>query len=535
LLVCGACSACGGSHGTVDGGDGGGGGDDGGDAMIDADPNVRGTVTLHVIDKNGAPLGGFYVVWLDTDSTVTEGMTDASGMAQASVYPNASVTVIRARGMSYALVTLRALNPGDVITLYSASPTVSSSEDAFSNRVVPMPSADIAADPNGASKSGSTATFTTLGPHGLVAGDRVLVANVGIVGYNGAWTVASTPSATQFTANLGSGGLMNSGSLGANQATATKALRFTVTYATYTGADHYEVHTRCATTNVGTATSAALDLPVGCAASPLDIEVHAKSSAGVTLAATQQANVTVTAGGSTTITDTWHAPAQLTATYTNPTTMVTGIGLERYSPYKRGTPVAQASGPVTATTTLMANVSQPARAVISSQFTCPMGTSPDCLATVSGSAAQTISQVVDGTQSAYALDVGANLLPWIKALYVPQTTTLQITTAGSGAFDVVETNLRFTRGQNIYTWRVFGPAAETVAYPALPATAPGDPTIRPTDVESGYQAFIGDSDVVNGYRDAIKSPFEALGTCESSASLMVKPYPGTMNRISQWN
>jgi hypothetical protein len=535
LFVCGACSACGGSHGTVDGGDGGGGGgDDAGDAMIDADPNVRGTVTLHVIDKNGAPLGGFYVVWLDTDSTVTESMTDASGMAQASVYPNASVTVIRARGMSYALVTLRALNPGDAITLDSAAMTVSSSEDAFSNRVVPMPSADIAASPNGAAKSGSTATFTTVAAHGLVAGDRVLVANVGVAGYNGAWTVTGAPTATTFTANLGSGGLTNSGTL-AIGATATKAVPFTVSYSAYAGVDHYEVHTRCATTNVGTTTSAALDLPVGCATSPLDIEVHAKSSTGVTLAATEQANVAVTAGGSTTITDTWHPPVQLTATYTNPTTMVTGIAMDRYSPYMRGTPVAQASGTASATTTLMANVSLPARAVVSSQFTCPMGTSPDCLATGSGSATQAISQVVDGTQTAYALDIGANLLPWIKALYVPQTTTLQITTAGSGAFDVVETNLRFTRGQNIYTWRVFGPVADTFAYPALPATAPGDPTIRPSDVESSYQAFIGDSDAINGYRDAIKNPFEALGTCESSANVNLKPYAGTTNRISQWN
>ncbi|HEX5059276.1 MAG TPA: hypothetical protein VFV99_07950, partial [Kofleriaceae bacterium] len=181
----------------------GGGDDDGGgsdtDAMIDADPNVRGTVTVHIVDKNGSALAGMYVVFIDTDATVTERMTDAGGMAQADVYPNASVTAVRARSTSYSIATVQALNPGDVITLVSASPTVSSSEDPFSVRVVPMPGADIAASPNGASKSGSIATFTTVAPHGLAVNDRVVVAKVAVAGYNGMWTVASVPSATTFT------------------------------------------------------------------------------------------------------------------------------------------------------------------------------------------------------------------------------------------------------------------------------------------------------------------------------------------------
>jgi hypothetical protein len=106
---------------------------------------------------------------------------------------------------------------------------------------------------------------------------------------------------------------------------------------------------------------------------------------------------------------------------------------------------------------------------------------------------------------------------------------------GSGVIDIFEGNLRYTRGQNIYTWRVFGPLAQSVTFPALPAAAPGNPTVQPSDIMSSYQAFIGESDAINGYRDAIKNPFEALGTCEASSNTSVLPYAGTKNRISQWN
>jgi hypothetical protein len=82
---------------------------------------------------------------------------------------------------------------------------------------------------------------------------------------------------------------------------------------------------------------------------------------------------------------------------------------------------------------------------------------------------------------------------------------------------------------------VFGPLATPVKFPTLPATAPGDPTILTSDTMSSYQAFIGESDAINGYRDAIKNPFTALTTCEASTNLSVLPAAGSKNRISQWN
>src|SRR5690606_35407177 len=111
--------------------------------------------------------------------------------------------------------------------------------------------------------------------HGLSAGDRVIVAKVSSAGYNGAWTVASVPSPTTFTANLGNGNLPPSGS-GAAGATATKAIAFTISYPAYSGANHYEVHTRCGTLDVGLATAPELVLPVTCTLDATDIEVLAK-------------------------------------------------------------------------------------------------------------------------------------------------------------------------------------------------------------------------------------------------------------------
>jgi len=57
----------------------------------------------------------------------------------------------------------------------------------------------IAAAPTGATESGNTVTITTNAPHGLVAGQSVLVAGVGVAGYNGPFTVLTVPSPASFT------------------------------------------------------------------------------------------------------------------------------------------------------------------------------------------------------------------------------------------------------------------------------------------------------------------------------------------------
>ncbi len=66
----------------------------------------------------------------------------------------------------------------------------------------------IAASPGGATEAGTTATFTV--NNNFVQGEQVVVAGVGVAGYNGTWTVA-TATTTNFTATLSATGLASSG------------------------------------------------------------------------------------------------------------------------------------------------------------------------------------------------------------------------------------------------------------------------------------------------------------------------------------
>ncbi len=58
---------------------------------------------------------------------------------------------------------------------------------------------NIAASPNGATQSGYTCTIATTAAHGCAAGQSVVIAGVGVAGYNGPWTVASVADSTHFT------------------------------------------------------------------------------------------------------------------------------------------------------------------------------------------------------------------------------------------------------------------------------------------------------------------------------------------------
>ncbi len=69
----------------------------------------------------------------------------------------------------------------------------------------------IAASPTGATKSGSTITITTSVAHGFVVGQSVIIAGVGLSGYNGTFTITSVPSATSFTYAASASALDDSG------------------------------------------------------------------------------------------------------------------------------------------------------------------------------------------------------------------------------------------------------------------------------------------------------------------------------------
>ena len=63
----------------------------------------------------------------------------------------------------------------------------------------------IAASPTGATEAGTTVTITTTTAHGLLAGQVVSVADVGVAGYNGTFIVATVPTTTTFTYTAAAG------------------------------------------------------------------------------------------------------------------------------------------------------------------------------------------------------------------------------------------------------------------------------------------------------------------------------------------
>jgi hypothetical protein len=79
----------------------------------------------------------------------------------------------------------------------------------------------IAASPTGATQNGFLVTITTSLAHGLIAGQSVTIAGVGVSGYNGTFAVASVLGVTQFTYIAGVSGLAASGAGTAASATAT--------------------------------------------------------------------------------------------------------------------------------------------------------------------------------------------------------------------------------------------------------------------------------------------------------------------------
>ena len=433
---------------------------------IDA-PNTRGTVTVHLVDKLGTPIPDMRVMFVDTDDTLTERMTDATGLAQADVNEGATLTAMRvsASGCAFSLTTLTALLPGDDITLISAPSSASNGDDAFTQRVIP--------------------TDTTL------------------------------------------------------------AGNFTITFPSLGGADNYRVYTPCGPTNVGTVTSPSLPFEQGCVTSPMHIVVLATTSIGTPLKYVEATNVAFAPGGSVMITDTWHDLVPLNATYTNTTPYVTRIELERFGPYVRGLPITAGNTmPFSNMATLAVTTATPTEATMKTRLLCASGTGPDCVSSMTGVGQQTFTHSVPGTMTSYAFDIQANALPWVSGDYNPMTRTLEVATTSNAVVDIYEANLRYYRRgapqecnmQWIYTWRVFGPIPQNITFPTLPSSLPGDPNVRATDTQSAYQLYLGESDAIEGYRDAIKNVYEALAICESSPTLMSRLFKrGTLNRLSQWN
>ncbi len=111
------------------------------------------------------------------DQVIVSGVTDASfnGIFTVSAAPSATA-------FSYA---------------QSAAPNANSGNGTASKLIAWGASQSIA--PSGASRAGGVTTVTTLAPHGLSAGDQVIISGVADASFNGLFTVVSASSATGFT------------------------------------------------------------------------------------------------------------------------------------------------------------------------------------------------------------------------------------------------------------------------------------------------------------------------------------------------
>jgi hypothetical protein len=99
---------------------------------------------------------------------------------------------------------------------YETNPRTAQPQVCNGDELDTAPAVAIAASPTGATAAGTTATFTTTVPHRLAVGSSVTVAGVGVAAYNGTWTVVTTPTATRFTATIGTSGPAASGGGTAN-------------------------------------------------------------------------------------------------------------------------------------------------------------------------------------------------------------------------------------------------------------------------------------------------------------------------------
>ena len=158
-------------------------------------------------------------------------------------------------------------------------------------------------------------------------------------------------------------------------------------------------------------------------------------------------------------------------------------------------------------------------------------------------AQQVITQVVDGTQTAYALDIGQASLPWLTTPDLDTTAyTMTRTVDGTQPVDMfVASKAFYVRGNcggipTEYTWHVFGPTPGNVQLPTLPGSvgdiyphAPFCTSSNPT------YAYACQSDVINGYRPARQNVFGSLATCTQSTDPTVPRTPGVYNRLSRSN
>lgn len=309
----------------------------------------------------------------------------------------------------------------------------------------------------------------------------------------------------------------------------TAAGTFKISFPAASGASSYTIYTPCGGVVSSQTTNVQLPMKAGCLTSPMDLVVVSNNNQYAEAASVAFAN-----NGSVTVTDPWHPFVQTSATYTNGPAFCADdnspddpcdIRMSRFVPDLAGW---RPTSPLTisgAMGTLMATGPGAASAIVQTT----LGTN--------GPEYQTFTDVIDGTDTSYALDVAARELPWLCEetaqcpMFSGPNGTLTIPVNGTGAYDLFEADVTFARGQQIFVWRIFGPTAGNVTFPQLPASVS---VVSPVsnDHQSGTHARICESDALAGWSVSRQAPFESLATCLQSTDPTARRYPGLHNRLS---
>jgi hypothetical protein len=311
---------------------------------------------------------------------------------------------------------------------------------------------------------------------------------------------------------------------------------FSVTYPSFGGSGGYWVYNPCQPASSGSTTTV-LTITAGCMQSTMDLVAVAVNNSNAPIAYLEQTNVAFAPGGSTTMTGAWHAIASVGETVSNLPAFCSNAADPNYpctvlaNRYVPGVHGLVANGTAAPTATLATALAQ--------------GAMMQTIVTTNNTPNQQIMQNIDGTQTTYALDVGAQLLPWLcigtggcvagAPAFDAANARITMNVTGTGAIDIFEADVTYVRANTtIFIWRVFGPTPGDVQLPSLPV-ADGDVTPHATDKQSTTHALIGESDAIAGWRPARLDVMSSKNTCAQPTNATAARYGGTLNRLSRSN
>ncbi len=284
---------------------------------------------------------------------------------------------------------------------------------------------------------------------------------------------------------------------------------FVVNWTQLGGANDYSIYGPCGfhDSAVAGVTTKTITLRNDCNPATMELMIHARNTSNATIGFSSKANISVAAGNTTM--GPFVNSLNFTGSFTN-ISRTTNLTMSRRAPDGLGF-----SNSVTQDVTSLTSTTATA--------TVPSTGSARVDTTLSGmqNDSQEIHQRLAGNATTYGLDVAATALPWINAPSLDiasRTITITSTAAGTSGDtpDLVETNLSWRRGNNSFSWAIFGPTLDSITLPALTGDL-ADALPVASDNLTGTRVTAYDADTFAGYAAVREATGAALvGTFEDS-------------------